>query len=219
MMLAATPLAAQLKSVPVYPVTGVHAGWAVAVDFGSGLNRASGRARHVGAGVNGGLGPVRFGLAGGVWDPGTGTSTQVGATAGLRLRGSDATRLSAGVLAGLGYVGSGTGANSTTYYSAPVALTITLNTLRRGRHAIVPWIAPRVELDRVSFAAVRGDQVGVGVSAGVSLALLDRVGVHAAGDWLQLFERREAGVTLAGGSRLTAGIGMHFLLCRRGAGR
>ena len=52
----AQPLAAQLKSVPVYPLLAVRQGWAAGLDFGSGLNDASGHARHLGARVGGGAG-------------------------------------------------------------------------------------------------------------------------------------------------------------------
>src|SRR3972149_9073352 len=52
----AHPLAAQLKSVPVYPLLAVRQGWAAGLDFGSGLNDASGHARHLGARVGGGGG-------------------------------------------------------------------------------------------------------------------------------------------------------------------
>src|SRR3990170_1063005 len=58
----AQPLAAQLKSVPVYPLLAVRQGWAAGLDFGSGLNDASGHARHLGARVGGGAG--RRALAG-----------------------------------------------------------------------------------------------------------------------------------------------------------
>jgi hypothetical protein len=210
--LLAAPAAAQLKSLPVYGDAATRGLWAVWLDLGSGVNSASGQAQHVGARLSGGLGPLTLGVGAGVWETGSGASTTVGGTVGLRLLGGAARPLTLGLLAGLGYARAGPDSAATSYVTAPLALALTFNNVRAAGRTIVPWVAPRAELDRLRFPGVQGDQAGLGLSAGVSAPVSGRVGVHGALDWLDLFERVQAGVTFAGGSRLTAGLGVHVLL-------
>lgn len=218
-MMTAVPLVAQLKSVPVYGGIGVRPGWTFGVDYGSGLNAVTGRARHLGARVSGGMGPVTLGLAGGRWDAGSSASAQVGGTVAVRLRGSERSALALGLLVGLGYVRSGADSSASSYLSVPLGVTLTINRLHAFGGPVVPWLGPRVELERVSFSDVDADQRGIGGSAGVSIGVLERLGVHAAVDWLRLFARSAPGITLGGGPRLTAGIGVHVLLRQRGVAR
>jgi hypothetical protein len=216
-VLAAAPLAAQLQSVPVYAGIGVRPGWTFGAEYGSGLNAASGRASHLGARLSGGFGRVTLGLVGGRWDAGSSASAKVGATAAVLLRGGQRSALALGLLVGLGYVRSGADSNASSYLSAPLGVTLTINRLQPLGLPVVPWLVPRVEFERVSFSDVIADQQGIGGSAGVSVGLYPRLGVHAAVDWLRRFARSAPGITLGGGSRLTAGIGVHVLLRPGGA--
>ena len=175
---------------------------------GSGVNDASGQAQHLGARLSGGLGPLTLGVGGGLWETGSGASATVGGTAGLRLLGGAARPLTLGLLAGVGYARAGSDSAASTCVTAPLGLVVTFNRVRAAGRTIVPWVAPRGELDRVRFFGAQGDQGGIGLSAGVSAPVSGRVGVHGALDWLDLFQRVNGGVTFAGGSRLTAGVGV-----------
>jgi hypothetical protein len=218
-VLTTTPLVAQLESLPVYG-DGATAGlWAVWLDAGSGVNNASGQAHHLGARVSGGVGRLTLSVGVGLWDTGSGASATVGGTAGVRLLGGTASPLAVGLLMGVGYARAGPDSASSTYVTAPVGLAIMFNRVHVAGQTIVPWVAPRGEVDRVRFPGVEGDQGGLGLSAGVRAPLSGRVGVHAALDWLELFQRRQNGITFVGGSRVTAGLGVHVFLAPPRPGR
>ncbi len=209
---AAPPLAAQLKSLPVYPIAAARPGWAVALDYGAGLNAATGHARHVGGRVTGPLGPLRLSAEGGAWDAGASTSVQWGGTAGVRVAGGAPGSLALFALAGAGFAHAGPSDTAATYWTFPLGLAVMRQGRGVGGRALTPWLFPRAQVDRVSFAGVRAGQLGVGLSSGVSVDLTDRWGVHGALDWLHLFRRTGVGLTLEGGERVTAGIGAHLRL-------
>lgn len=206
------PLEAQLKSVPVSPILAARPGWAAALDYGTGLNDASGHARHWGVRVGAGTARVRLTAAGGAWDAGPSTSAQVGGAALLRVVGVGSGGLALHALAGAGYTRAGSTDSATTYLTFPLGFTVAHSGLRTSRGAVTPWLTSVVELDGVSFSAVRATQAGVGVSGGLAAALLGRLGAHAALEWVRMFQRGAAGVTLPGGNRVTAGVGVHLLL-------
>ncbi len=211
MIPGAAPLAAQLQSVPVYAVTTARPGWAVAAEYGAGLNDISGHARHVGGRVTGPVGPFRLTAAAGGWDTGTGTGAQLGGTAGLHL-GGIAGPLSLLAIAGAGLARAGPGDTAATYWSFPVGLALIRQGIGTGRRAISPWLFPRAQVAGVSFAGARVNQFGFGLSAGVSADLTGRLGVHGAVDWLHLAGRSASVVTVEGGTRATAGVGVYWRL-------
>jgi len=212
LLLAAHQLPAQLKSVPVYAVTAARPGWAAALDYGSGINQASGHARHWGARAAGGFGRLQVALAAGVWDAGASASAQFGGTALLRALGRPSGGLALHALAGAGYARAGAGSSATTYVTVPLGVAVVHSGFHTSRGALTPWLTSRVEIVREAFAGFRPSQAGVGVSGGVAAAVRGRLGAHVALEWLKLFERRGAGVTLSGGDRITAGVGVHVLL-------
>src|SRR3990172_8665802 len=69
----------------------------------------------------------------------------------------------------------------------------------------------RGETMRGSFGTVRASQNAVGVSGGMAAAVRGRLGVHAALEWLRMFDRSRLGVTLPGGDRVTPGAGVPLL--------
>lgn len=212
LLVAARQLPAQLKSIPVYAVTAPREGWAAGLDYGSGLNPASGRGRHWGARVGLGSAWVRLNAAGGAWDAGASTSAQLGVTGLVRVVGRGADGLALHALAGAGYTRSGPADSATTYLTIPLGFAVVHSGLRTSRGAVTPWLASLVELDGLSFGVVRATQAGVGMSGGVAATLHGRVGAHLALEGLRMFERRAGGVTLREGTRVTAGVGVHLLL-------
>jgi hypothetical protein len=203
------PLAAQLKSVPVYPLVAAPQGWAGAIDYGSGLNDASGHARHLGVRVGGGTGRIRFTAAAGAWDAGATTSLQFGGTTLVRVMGGRSGGLALHAMAGAGYARAGPADTATTYWTFPVGVAVVHPELRAGGGVVTPWLTSRVEIARTSFATVRATQNGVGVSGGMAARVRGRFGLHVALDWLRTFERSGLGITLPGGNRLTAGVGVN----------
>ncbi len=182
------------------------------MDYGSGLNDASGHARHLGARVGGGTGRLQVTVAAGAWDAGASTSAQFGATTLFRVLGNRSGGLALHALAGAGYARAGPASTATTYVTVPLGIAVVRSKLETSRGAITPWLASRFEVDRVLFPAVRASQNGVGVSGGIAAAVRGRLGIHAALEWLRMFQRSGAGIALAGGSRVTAGVGIHILL-------
>jgi hypothetical protein len=71
---------------------------------------------------------------------------------------------------------------------------------------------PRAQLDHVTFALARVNQMGVGFSAGATADVTSRLGVHVSADWLHLTRRVASSLTLEGGWRGTAGIGGYVRL-------
>jgi len=206
------PLAAQLKSVPVYPLVAARQGWAGALDYGSGLNDASGHARHLGGRLGGGTGRLQMAVAAGAWDAGASTSAQVGSTALLRVLGERSGGLGLHAMAGAGYTRAGPADTATTYWTFPFGVALVRSGWRTTRGAVTPWLMSRLEISQTSFSAVRAARTGVGVSAGVAAAVHGRLGLHVAFDWLRTFEHRAVGIALPGGNLFTAGVGAHLLL-------
>jgi len=206
------PLAAQLKSVPISPLVAARQGWAGALDYGLGLNDASGHARHLGVRIGGGVGAIQLIAGAGAWDAGASTSAQFGGTALVRVLGGRSGGLALHAMAGAGYTRAGPADTVTSYWTFPFGIAATHTGLRTGRGAVTPWVTSRLEIAQTSFSTVRATQNGVGVSGGVAAAIQGRLGLHVALDWLRTFERAAPGITLLGGHRMTAGVGVHVQL-------
>jgi hypothetical protein len=206
----AHPLAAQIKSFPAYPPGAAGLGWTVAGDFGSGLNPASGRAHHWGGRVAGTLGRLGLAAGGGVWDAASGMSPQGGAAVAARVLGGGRRPLALFAVAGAGRARAGPSDTSAAYWTFPVGLALVGGEGAGGSHGITPWLFPRVQVDRTAFASARSDQLGVGMSAGVSVRLAGRLGVHGALDWLHQFRWASPVLTVEGGERVTMGVGAYW---------
>lgn len=190
-------------------------GWALAGDFGSGVNAASGRARHWGGRVGGTLGPLDLVAGGGVWDAASGASVQLGGTVAARTLGFATGPVTAFAVAGVGRARAGPGDSSAVYWTFPLGLAVIRSWRGAGSRALTPWLFPRIQVDRVMFAGARADQLGAGLSAGMSADLTDRLGVHGALDWLHQFRWTGPVLTLEGGERVTVGLGAYWRVSPR----
>ncbi len=157
------------------------------------------------------LGPLDLAAGAGVWDAASGTSVQWGGTLATRVVGSATGRVAALAVAGVGRARAGPSDSGAVYWTFPLGLAL----IRRGPGAITPWLLPRMQWDRVTFAGARGDQLGAGLSAGVSADLTGRLGVHGALDWLHQFRWAGPLLTLEGGERVTVGVGAYWRLSTR----
>jgi hypothetical protein len=179
-------------------------------DFGSGLNSASGQSHHLGGRVAGALGPLRVAVGAGAWDVASGTSVQLGGMLAARVLGRPAGPLTGLLVAGAGRVRAGPSDTSATYLTVPVGVALIRPAPGAGSRGITPWLFPRIQLDRVTFADARATQLGAGLSAGVSADLTGRLGVHGALDWLHQFRWSGPAITLEGGERVTMGVGAYW---------
>jgi hypothetical protein len=125
----------------------------------------------------------------------------VGATANYKVFGGPLIPLSVTLQGGIGYskpdVGILPGDESELRF--PVGLGFAL-TIPNPALAIHPWIAPRVDIVRLSGGGLSDTETNFGVSAGVELNLLSGLGAHAA------YDR----VFLDGGDPGVFGLGAHY---------
>jgi len=205
------PLQGQLKSRPVYGLVSSAPGLSAGLDYGSGLNAASGRGRHLGGLLDANRGRLRVSLAAGMWDPGPRAAVQFGGTVAVRLLGNPQRGPVVDALLGAGSARVGPADTSTRYLQVPAGLVISGRGLTTGWGSLLPWLGLRTEVDWVWFAGNRASQSGVGVALGASAQVSRRVELHGALDWSALAGRFERGISLPARRPLTIGVGVHVL--------
>jgi hypothetical protein len=195
------PAAAQVRGIPVYN-NGIPSGIAVYGDVGfpdeeAGKGTAfaiSGRAGFGGFGATAML--ATFNPDG----PGD-NDLSVGATLNYKVFGGPLIPLSVTLQGGIGYskpdVGLLPGDEDELRF--PIGLGFAL-TIPNPALAIQPWIAPRVDIVRLSGGGLSDTETSFGLGGGVELNLLSGFGLHAA------YDR----VFLDGGDPSTFGLGAHF---------
>lgn len=206
---------AQLQSLPVFPTAVLLRGTSVAVDYGRVLHSRAGVAQHLGARATLAVRRASLEIGAGLRDAGTDPDLQAAASAGFRLSGGGASEPALGLQLGAGYLSSGEDSSASQHMALPLSFGIAFPELKAGAAALRLWLAPRVQLNRVTFAQVIVNQPGAGGSVGVDVALPGRVGMHVAVDWSTFSDRRAAGVYVVGGSRLSVGAGAHLTLGSR----
>jgi len=189
---AAGTAGAQVAGLPVVN-SGVISGFGLALDGGL-PNKAAGGGYAVGATAALGLGPIGFtarlsrykpDLADELWSG--------GATANLKVFGGPLIPLAVTLQAGAGYSNPElscipVGACDVNEWRFPVGLGVSF-TLPNPALAIKPWIAPRVDIRRLSVDGVSETETDFGISGGVELNTLTGIGLHAAYDLI----KRDAG--------------------------
>jgi hypothetical protein len=174
---------AQVRGIPVYN-NGIPSGIGVYGDVGF-PNEDAGEGTAFG--VSGRAGFGNFGATAmlATFDPdGDGDSDlTVGATLNYKVFGAPLTPLSVTLQAGIGYSKPDLGLlpGDEDELRIPVGLGFAL-TIPNPIVAIQPWLAPRVDINRVSGGGLSESQTNVGLSGGVELNLLNGFGVHAAYD-------------------------------------
>jgi hypothetical protein len=196
------PLAAQVRGIPVYN-NGVPRGIGVYGTVGLPNDEAGG---GTGLAVTGRAG---FGVLGATAmlssynpDGPADSELSVGATANYRVFGGPLVPLAVSLQAGVGYAKPDQGVlpQDITEWRFPVGLGFTL-TIPNPALAIQPWLAPRVDIVRVSPEGGEGTtETEFGLSGGVELNLLSGLGVHAAYD----------AVFADGGTPGVFGLGAHY---------
>jgi hypothetical protein len=199
----APPLAAQVPGIPVYN-HGVPRGIGIYGDVGFPNDEAGGGTAFAATGRAG------FGAFGATaivsvldGEGAAGSDVSVGATANYRLIGGPLVPLAVALQAGVGYAKPESGflpGDEVTQWRFPVGVGFAL-TIPNPALAIRPWLAPRVDIVRISPDGGESEtETNFGLSGGIELNLLTGLGVHAAYD----------AIFADGGTPGVFGIGLHY---------
>jgi hypothetical protein len=202
---AALPLAAaaQVRGIPVYN-NGVPRGIGLYGDVGLPNDEAGGGTAYALTGRAGfGVLGVTAMLSSYNPDGPAGSDVSVGATGNFRVFGGPLVPLAVSLQAGVGYAKPETGLlpdDEVTQWRFPVGVGFAL-TIPNPALAIQPWLAPRLDITRVSAEGVDGEtNTEFALSGGIELNLLNGLGVHAAYD----------AVFADGGTPGVFGFGAHY---------
>jgi hypothetical protein len=174
---------AQVRGIPVYN-NGIPGGIAVYGDVGF-PNQDAGKGTAFAVSGRAGFGPFGATAMLATFNPqGAGDSDlSVGATLNYKVFGGPLIPLSVTLQGGLGYSKPDLGLlpGDEDELRFPVGLGFAL-TIPNPMVAIQPWLAPRLDITRVSGGGLSDTETAFGLSGGVELNLLSGFGVHAAYD-------------------------------------
>jgi opacity protein-like surface antigen len=204
---ATAGLRAQAPGIPVYN-SGVAGGLALAAELGV-PNGAAGGGIAYGASARLGAGPFGVTAMGIRSDPsGDADNTLgVGATINYKVLGGPLIPLSVTLQGGAGYsrntfIAVPSGATShITHLRFPIGLGIAMS-LPNPVLAIKPWLAPRIDIVRVSGDGTSATSTAFAISGGIEFNLLSGLGLHTGYDW-----SRRDGITFG-----TFGVGLHYAM-------
>jgi hypothetical protein len=174
---SAAPLAGQVIGLPVYN-SGIPTGLGLFADIGFPSDAAGGGTSY---GATGRLGVGPFGVTASVarFNPeGPGDQlTSVGGTLNYKVFGGPLVPLTVTLQGGAGYAKQ----DDVSFYRFPVGLGLGL-TIPNPALAIKPWLAPRLDVSRVSSPLGSDTETNFGISGGLELNLLSGLGLHASYD-------------------------------------
>ena len=174
---SATSLAGQVIGLPVYN-SGIPTGLGLFADIGFPNDAAGGGTAY---GATGRLGVGPFGATASVarFNPeGPGDQlTSVGGSLNYKVFGGPLVPLTVTLQGGAGYAKQ----DDVSFYRFPVGLGLGL-TIPNPALAIKPWLAPRLDVSRVSSPLGSDTETNFGISGGVELNLLSGLGLHASYD-------------------------------------
>lgn len=176
--------AAQVRGIPVYN-SGIPTGIAIYGDIGF-PNVNAGKGRSLALSGRAGFGPLGATAMLSTFNPdGLGDNKlSVGGTFNYKIFGGPLIPLSITLQGGIGYSKPDIGFlpdEDVNEFRFPVGLGLAL-TIPNPALAIKPWIAPRVDIVRVSGGGQSDTQSNFGLGGGLELNLLNGLGLHAAYD-------------------------------------
>ena len=193
--------AAQVRGIPVYN-SGIASGIALYGDVGF-PDEQAGKGTAFALSGRAGFGPFGATAILSTFNPdGPGDNdVSVGATLNYKLFGGPLIPLSLTLQGGIGYSKPDLGIfpGDETELRFPVGLGFAL-TIPNPVLAIRPWIAPRIDIVRLSGSGISESETNFGLGGGVELNLLNGFGIHAA------YDR----VFLDGGDPSVFGLGAHY---------
>jgi len=193
---------AQVRGIPVYN-SGIPTGIAIYGDIGL-PNEDAGKGTAFAVSGRAGFGPFGATAILSTFNPeGPGDSDlSVGATLNYKVFGGPLIPLSVTLQGGIGYSKPDIGLlpnDEVNEYRFPVGLGFAL-TIPNPALAIRPWIAPRLDIVRVSGGGASDTETNFGLGGGLELNLLSGLGLHAA------YDR----VFTDGGDPSVFGFGAHY---------
>lgn len=199
---AAAPVQAQVRGIPVYN-SGIPTGIAIYGDVGF-SNENAGKGTAFAVSGRAGFGPLGATAMLSTFNPdGPGDNDlSVGATLNYKIFGGPLIPLSVTLQGGIGYSKPDVGLLPTDDVNElrfPVGLGFAL-TIPNPALAIKPWIAPRLDIVRLSGGGVSETETSFGLGGGLELNLLSGFGIHAA------YDR----VFTDGGDPSVFGLGAHY---------
>jgi hypothetical protein len=191
----------QVRGIPVYN-NGIPSGIAIYGDVGF-PNQDAGKGTAFAVSGRAGFGPFGATAMLSTFNPdGAGDNdVSVGATLNFKIFGGPLIPLSVTLQGGIGYSKPDTGIlpGDENELRFPVGLGFAL-TIPNPALAIQPWIAPRLDIIRLSGGGLSNTETNFGLGGGVELNLLNGFGVHAA------YDR----VFTDGGDPSVFGLGAHY---------
>jgi len=175
---AAAALPAQVTGLPVKN-SGISSGITIGGEVGF-PDADYGKGTAFGARAALGLGPLGISAVASHWDPkgAVGSQTGVGGYLNLKVFGGPLVPFSVTLQGGAEYVNN----DGRKLLHAPVGLGIALR-IPNPALAIKPWIAPRLDVLRVSGSGISSNtETNFGISGGVDLSLLGGLGFGVAYD-------------------------------------
>lgn len=201
LMLDTGPVVGQVRGIPVYN-SGVSTGVAIYGDVGF-PNQDAGKGTAFAVSGQAGLGPLGATAILSSFNPDGpgGSDLSVGATLNYKVFGGPLIPLSVTFQGGIGYSKPETGLlpGDETELRFPIGLGFTL-TIPNPALAIKPWIAPRLDIIRLSGGGLSNTETNFGLGGGLELNLLNGFGLHAA------YDR----VFTDGGDPSVFGLGAHY---------
>ena len=200
--LGVRPVQAQVRGIPVYN-SGIATGIAIYGDVGF-PNAEAGKGAALAVSGRAGFGPFGATAILSTFNPDgpAGSKASVGGTLNYKLFGGPLIPLSVTLQGGIGYFKSDAGflpSGDQNTLRFPVGLGFAL-TIPNPALAIKPWIAPRLDIVRVSGGGASNTDTNFGIGGGLELNLLSGLGVHAA------YDR----VFTDGGDPSVFGLGAHY---------
>ncbi len=186
-----TPVEAQLHGYPVYAWT-AGSGFTLSGDFGRGLNDASGKSNAFGGRLGITLPIVSVWAGGGTVDlqqPGVGNELTFGGGVAIKVFDPPLVPVAISFQTGAGYLGQTIDVlgspEDLSALKVPLGIAFAFNPPTPGL-TVQPWVAPRVEYLRTSFAGTSNSNFGFGASAGLNVTLPAGLGWHFAVDWMSI---------------------------------
>jgi opacity protein-like surface antigen len=178
-----TSAQAQVRGIPVYN-SGVSTGIAISGDIGF-SNEDAGKGTALAVSGRAGFGQFGASAMLSTFNPDgpAGSELSVGGTLNYKVFGGPLIPLSVTLQGGIGYSKPDSGLLPTDVDELrfPIGLGFAL-TIPNPALAIKPWIAPRLDIVRVSGEGASDTETNFGLGGGLELNLLSGLGLHAAYD-------------------------------------
>ncbi len=210
LLLVAGPARAQLEGIPVYFSPKGGTGFTLAGDVGRGINDDSGKNTALAARATLGISAVSLsaGIGTLMLDNADDQITYAGSLA-IRLVGGALLPIAVSLQGGVGFVSSELGAFSADRLTIPIGVGFGLN-IPSTAFLFEPWIAPRVQISRLTANDESETQATLGLSAGVTLGFAMGLALHAAIDWANLDSSTFTGFTIPSSNPATLGVGLSY---------